>query len=138
METWNRPLPVASGETKPFWDACNRGVFLIQQCDDCRLFQYHYRGFCCHCWSKNVTDVPIQGTGEVWTFSVVERTRMPGFSELTPYVIAVVELTEGVRVLTNVINCDPASIEIGTPVSLTFVRATPEWNLAMFEPVRDS
>jgi uncharacterized OB-fold protein len=131
---WDRPMPVVSGETAPFWDACKEGKFLIQQCEDCERFQYHYRGFCCHCWSSNVRDHPIDGTGEVWTFTVVERNNSPGFRELVPYVVALVELPERIRVLTNVINVDPDAVEIGMPVRLTFVDADDGIRMPMFEP----
>jgi uncharacterized OB-fold protein len=127
-------MPVASGETRPFWDACQRGVFLIQKCRDCHKFQYHYRGFCCHCWSPDVDDYPIEGHGTVWTFTVVERNNSPGFKELTPYVVALVELPEGVRVLTNIVHCNPDSVAIGQRVRLTFVDAAEGFRIPMFEP----
>jgi uncharacterized OB-fold protein len=134
MTEWNRPLPVVSGETKPFWDACREGRFLIQQCADCERFQYHYRGFCCHCWSSDVRDHAIAGTGEVFTFTVVERNRMEGFAERVPYVVALVELPEGVKVLSNIVNVDPDAVEIGMPVRLTFEDAG-DFRIPMFEPV---
>src|SRR5262245_548851 len=115
MAGWGRPVPVSSGETAPFWEACKRGVFLVQKCGDCGLTQYHYRGFCCHGWSSNVEDLPIAGTGTVWTYTVVERNNMPGFRELVPYVVALVEVPEGVKILSNVINCDPDRVSIGMP-----------------------
>jgi len=128
-----RPIPIVSPETKPFWNACKEGIFLIQQCLACRRFQYHYRGFCCHCWSDQVVDVPIDGSGTVWTYTVIERHRMPAFNALVPYVVALIELPQGIKVLANVINCDPDSISIGTRVHLTFVDAG-EIRIPMFEP----
>ncbi len=133
-ETWNRPLPVVSGETEPFWNACREGTFLIQQCEDCEKFQYHYRGFCCHCWSDRVRDHAIDGTGTVWTYTVVERNRMEGFSERVPYVVALIEVPEGIKILSNVVNCDVDSVAIGMPVRLTFADATDGLRIPMFEP----
>jgi hypothetical protein len=132
---WNRPVPVLSPETQPFWDACKEGIFLIQQCEDCRKFQYHYRGFCCHCWSSAINDHPISGEGTVWTYTVIERNRAEGFRDLVPYAVALVEVPEGVRILSNVINCDPHTVEIGMPVKLTFVDAEDGLRIPMFEPV---
>jgi uncharacterized OB-fold protein len=134
--TWDRPLPEMSPETLPFWEATKEGKFLIQQCGDCEKFQYHYRGFCCHCWSSNINDYPIEGTGTVWTFTVVEINRSPGFRERLPYVVALIELPQGIKVLSNVINCDVDEVEIGMPVKLTFEDATDDFKIPMFEPAR--
>lgn len=128
----SRPLPIASPETAPFWEACKRGVFLIQRCRVCGKFQYHYRGFCCHCWADAVDDVPVE-EGKVWTYTVVERNVMPAFRNLVPYAVALVELPQGIKVLANVINCDPDSIAIGMPVRITFIDVG-EMRLPMFEP----
>src|SRR5256885_5682481 len=96
--TWVGQMPVASPETAPFWEACNRDKFLIQRCDDCGKTQYHYRALCCHCWSSNVRDVVAAGTGTVWTFSVVEKNRSPVIAFPPPYVVGLIELDEGPRV----------------------------------------
>ncbi|BCB92076.1 hypothetical protein Psuf_093890 [Phytohabitans suffuscus] len=69
------PQPEVSGETRPFWEACGRGEFLLQRCDGCGKFQYPYRGFCCHCWAGQPRDVPSTGRGTVWSYSVVRRNR---------------------------------------------------------------
>jgi uncharacterized OB-fold protein len=133
MDWGDRPLPVVSPETQPFWDACREGKFLIQRCRDCGRYQYHYRGFCCHCWSSAVEDVPLEGTGTVWTFSVVHRNRTPQFAGLVPYVVALVEVEHGLKIVANVVNCDPESVEIGMTVRLVFVDAG-EFRVPMFEP----
>lgn len=134
MPAWKKPLPVESGETKPFWDACREGRFLIQRCKTCGKYQYHYRGFCSHCWTGEIKDVTASGRGSVWSYTVVYRNRTPGFREEVPYVVALVELEEGVKVLSNIVNCAPEKVKIGLPVRLTFVRANETWNIAMFEP----
>jgi hypothetical protein len=81
-----------------------------------------------------VRDYPIEGTGEVWTFTVVERNNSPGFKERVPYVVALIELPQGIKVLSNVINCDPDTVEIGMPVKLTFEDGTDDFRMPMFEP----
>lgn len=134
MPAWKKPLPVESGETKPFWDACREGRFLIQRCRTCENYQYHYKGFCSHCWTGEIEDVAASGRGRVWSYTVVHRTRMPGFQDEVPYVVALVELDEGVKVLSNIINCAPERVNIGLSVQLTFVRADATWNIPMFEP----
>ena len=134
MPAWKKPLPVESGETKPFWEACREGRFLIQRCRTCGKYQYHYKGFCSHCWTGEIEDVAASGRGKVWSYTVVHRTRMPGFQEEVPYVVALVELDEGVKVVSNIINCAPERVNIGLSVQLTFVRADATWTIPMFEP----
>ncbi|MBI2166512.1 MAG: Zn-ribbon domain-containing OB-fold protein [Chloroflexi bacterium] len=131
---WDRPLPTESGETKPFWEACRRGQYLLQQCRACGKVQAYYRRFCAHCWSKDVEEVVSSGKGAVHTFTVTYQNQTPGFREAVPYVLAVVELEEGVQVLGNVIGCDVGAVRIGMPVKVTFVDAG-EMKVPMFEPV---
>jgi uncharacterized OB-fold protein len=132
--TWHpkRPLPIASAETQPFWDACKQDRFLVQQCGDCSKFQYHYRGFCCHCWSSNVADHEIEGVGKVFTYTVIERNRMDGFADMVPYIVALIEIPEGLKILSNVIDCDPDVVEIGMDVKLGFVDAADGVRLPIF------
>jgi uncharacterized OB-fold protein len=131
---WIKPLPVASGETKPFWDACKEGKFLIQKCKTCNEYQYHYRAFCSHCWFGEIQDIESKGDGNIWSFTVINRNRSPGFIDDVPYVVAMIEIEGGLKIISNVINCDPWKVYIGMPVKLTFTKATEEWTLPMFEP----
>ena len=120
---WTGQIPGRTPETAPFWDACNRGEFLLQRCRDCSKVQYHYRAQCCHCWSSDVEDFASSGEGTVWTFSVVYRNNTRHYKDSTPYVVAVVELEGGVKVFGNVLGCDPESVVIGMPVGLSFSKA---------------
>lgn len=131
---WHGQLPDVSSETKPFWDACNRGVFLIQRCRDCHKTQYHYRAICCHCWSSAVEDLPAKGSGTIWTYSVVMKNRSPVVAFEPPYIVALVELDEGVRVFANIVNCDPNRMTIGMPVQLTFAEAESGQKIPLFRP----
>jgi hypothetical protein len=131
---WDRPRPVSSGETKRFWDACREGRFLIQRCDDCGYSQYYYRGACCRCWSSNVTDVKIAGDGVVHTYTVIERNRTVGFKDQVPYVVALIEIPEGVKVLSNIVNIDPDDVRIGMSVQLAFEHHD-DFSIPVFEPV---
>jgi uncharacterized OB-fold protein len=120
---WTGFLPVTTPETAPFWEAANKGVFLLQKCPDCGKTQYHYRALCSHCWSDNVEDFPSSGRGTVWTYSVVYRNNTPGYKEKTPYVVGLVELEGGVKVVTNIIGGDPEAVTFGTKVEATFAKA---------------
>ena len=133
MPEWNKPLPTISGETKPYWDHCRRGELLIQKCDSCEEYQFYPRGICANCWSNDIQWVTASGKGTVWTFTVTYQNGTPGFAEEVPYVLALVELEEGVRMFTNIVDCDPRSVSIGMPVEVTFVRATDQISVPYFK-----
>ena len=134
QQEWRKPIPGISGETRPFWDAARRGEFMIQHCDECNQYQWYPRGFCSNCWSQNIRYVRASGKGTVWTYTVTYQNRSPGFNEEVPYVLALVELEEGVKVFTNIVDCDPRDVHIGMPVEVTFVPATPRIHVPMFRP----
>lgn len=134
-QTWTRSLPAISPETKPFWDACRGHRLIVQRCRSCSKFQTYYRAFCCHCWSRDVEDVDVPGTGTVWAFTIAYQNKTPGWEDFVPYVLAAVELDEGVKLMTNVINTNPEDVSIGMPVRVTFVDATDEITIPYFEPV---
>ena len=74
------------------------------------------------------------GRGTVWTYTVTYQNRTPGFAEMVPYVLALVELEEGVRMFTNIIDCNPRDVHIGMPVEVTFQTATPQITIPYFKP----
>ena len=135
MPEYTKPLPSVSGETKTFWDACRRGELLIQKCDACGQFQWYPRGICAHCWAQDIKWVVASGEGTIWTFTVTHQNRTAGFVDDVPYVVALVELEEGVRMFCNIVECNYAEVKIGMPVEVTFTRATNEISIPFFKPV---
>lgn len=135
VEVWTGFEPTTTPETAPFWNAANEGVFLIQSCPDCGKKQYHYRALCSHCWSDRIEDFPSSGRGTVWTFSVVYRNNTPGYTEKVPYVVGLVELEGGVKVVTNIVGADPESVTFGTPVEVVFERSASGQNIPLFKVV---
>jgi uncharacterized OB-fold protein len=113
-------LPTPDAETQPFWDAARDGRLLIKRCSACGRAHHYPRPFCPYCWSREVAWEQARGTGTVYTFSVVHRNDLPPFSERVPYVAAIVELDEGPRLMTNVVDCDVDDVAVGMPVSVAF------------------
>ena len=134
MAEWNTPLPTVSGETTPYWDSCRRGQLIIQKCDTCGEYQFYPRGICANCWSKDIQWYQASGKGTVWTFTVTHQNRTPGFAEDVPYVLGLVELEEGVRMFTNIVECEPRDVKIGMAVEVTFVRANDQISIPYFKP----
>lgn len=131
---WNKPLPTIVGETRPYWEACRRGQLVIQRCAACGEYQFYPRGICAHCWSADIRWVEVSGRGTVWTYTVTYQNRTPGFAEEVPYVLALVELEEGVKLFTNIVDCPPPEVRIGMPVAVTFVRANDRVTVPYFKP----
>ena len=133
MPDWNKPLPTVVGEIRAYWDACRRGQLLIQRCEKCGEYQFYPRGICAHCWTESPAWVVASGKGTVWTYTVTYQNRTTGFDQ-GPYVLALVELEEGVRMFTNIVDCDPGQVHIGMAVEVTFQRATDQISVPYFRP----
>lgn len=134
MSEWTRPVPNVNEETAPFWRATREHRLLLQRCAACGAVQHYYRAFCASCWSTDVQDEPASGAGSVWSFSVIWKNRAPGFDQLGPYVVAVVELDEGVRICCNLDVEEPTDAAIGMPVTIGFVDATESFSLPVARP----
>lgn len=132
-----KPLPVILPETAEFWAAARRHQLVIQRCADCGQL-IHFPRFLCHrCLSENLAYVPATGRGLVYSFTIVRQAAHPAFAADVPYVYALIELEEGVRLLANVINTDPETVRVGQPVRVVFVEVSPEISLPQFEPAPD-
>jgi uncharacterized OB-fold protein len=129
-----RPLPTVDPETAPFWSATEDGRLLLCECQNCGLQFYYPRSLCPDCASDDVEGVAASGTGTVYSHTVTEHvSNWPDV--LLPAVVAYVELDEGPRVLTNVVGCDPADVEIGTRVEVRFVETDRDLAIPVFEPL---
>jgi uncharacterized OB-fold protein len=135
MADYTGPLPVPSPESKPFWDGLRRHQLLLPFCRPCGAFFYYPRAACPRCLSADLEWKPVSGRGTLHTFTVVSRGQK-GFPLGPPYVIAIVELEEGPRMMTNLVGiaADPAVVRIGMPVEVTFLDATSGCTLPHFKP----
>ncbi len=134
MPEWTKPLPTVVGETRPYWESCRRGELVIQRCEKCGQYQFYPRGICANCWSTDIRWVKSTGRGTVWTYTVTYQNRTQGFAQEVPYVLALVELEEGVRMFSNIVECNPRDVTIGMPVEVTFVQATGQISVPFFKP----
>ena len=130
---YKKLLPTVVGETKPYWNAAERGQLLIQKCNACSRYQFYPRGFCSHCWSLDIGWVKSSGKGTVWTYTVTFQNRSPGYSEEVPYVVALVELEEGVRMFSNIVECNYQQVSIGMAVQVVFRKATDAITIPYFK-----
>ncbi|MCF8564346.1 Zn-ribbon domain-containing OB-fold protein [Alicyclobacillus tolerans] len=127
------PRPVLDGDSKPFWEAVQRKELLIKQCGDCHQHIFYPRSICPHCFSDNVKWVSSSGRGRIYSYTVVHRAYGP-FRGQTPFVVALVDLEEGVRMMTR-IQGDREKVAIDLPVRVTFEQVDEELTLPYFELV---
>jgi uncharacterized OB-fold protein len=127
-------LPTADDHTRPFWSAAREGRLLVMRCRACGRAHFYPRPFCPHCWSDAVEWEEASGRGGLYTYSVVRRNDLPPFDQRVPYVAAVVELEEGVRLMTNVVECDVDDLRVGMPVAVAFQAIDEEYAIPVFRP----
>ena len=128
-----RPLPFVTHDSETFWEGCSRDELLVQFCRSCGQPQWYPRARCRYCYGYELEWKRSQGKGEIYSFSVVRRGVPETFRELIPYVVALVDLEEGIRMMTHVVNCDPSSVTIGMPVTVEF-REEEGFKLPVFAP----
>lgn len=129
-----KPLPRPNELSKPFWDGLKSGVLKLQRCGPCERFIFYPRTLCPYCMGQELEWIPVSGRGKVYTYTVVRRAMIPGFRDDTPYVFAIVELDEGPRVPTNIVNCAIEDVRVDMPVQATYDDVTAEITLLKFEP----
>ncbi|MER3452581.1 MAG: hypothetical protein C4321_02485 [Chloroflexota bacterium] len=127
-------LPTPDPFTQRWWDAARERRLLVMRCGACGRAHFYPRPFCPFCWSEDVHWEETSGRGTVYTYSVVYQNDLPPFSSRVPYVAAIVELAEGPRMMTNIVDCDPAALRVGMPVEVTFRDETDEVTLPVFRP----
>lgn len=134
--TQHPPLPQPDSTTIFFWEGCREHKLLIQRCMDCGHYIHTPRLICRFCMSTRLAPSETSGLGHVDTFTQPQQPFEQYFIDHSPYVIAVVELPEqkNLKLVTNIIGCDPSEVQVGMPVEVTFVRVTPEITLPMFRP----
>jgi hypothetical protein len=115
-----KPVPQPDADSRPYWDGANQGQFMYQRCRSCTRAQFYSRSLCSHCRSGELDWHAAQGGGRIASFTVVSRAPTAAFAGDAPYVIALIDLQEGIRFMCNVIGCSPDSVRIGLPVKLVF------------------
>lgn len=118
-----RPLPSPEPETAPFWEGANSHKLLIQRCVNCQRHQFYPRFFCGAC-AGDVEWVQTSGNGQVHSFTIVRQNGTPPFDGLVPYVLALIDLDEGVRMMGNVVDIAVEDVTIGMPVEVGFLTVT--------------
>ncbi len=127
-----KPLPVRDPENTPYWDSLKAHRMRLQRCE-AGHFRYPVNPVCPDCLSTQSTWEPVSGRGTVYSFVIVHQVYDPSFKGETPYNVAVVELDEGPRLLTNIVGIAHDHVSIGMPVRVVYEDVTDDFTLAKFE-----
>ena len=137
MPQYAGPIPVPTPETRPFWDATRRHELTLPRCRACGTLHYYPRASCPHCLSGDLAWERVSGRGRLHTFTIVHRGQK-GFPVPTPYVLAVVALAEGPRMMTTLVDVDPTTVQIGMAVEVTFRDVSDTIALPLFRVAKEA
>ena len=120
-------VPATPG-SEPYWEGAKAGKLMVKWCQDCKKPHHYPRGACPHCLSANLEWKQAKGTGEIYTYSVTRR------GGPVPYCIAYVTLDEGIKMMTNIVDCDLDAVRIGQKVKVVFKKSENGTSIPMFTP----
>ncbi len=137
MADYRGALPQPTPETQPYWDGLRQHTLRLPYCAACQAYTFYPRPFCARCFSWDIVWRECSGRGVVHTF-VINHRPAPGFEDRAPYVIAVIELEEGPRLMSNLlldVPPTPDTVRVGMPVQIVYADVTPAVTLPQFRPV---
>lgn len=131
---YKKPVPLPDEASKPFFDGARQHMLMLQKCSACGAVMWPVKPRCDNCWSADIKWVQASGKGTLYSFTLVHQLLHPGFADEIPYNLAEVDLEEGLRIMTNVVGCSNAALQIGMPLEVTFEDITDEVTLPKFKP----
>ena len=114
------PLPAPNADSAAYWSGAKAGKLMLQRCRACGATWFLSRHLCGSCWSDQVEPVEASGRGQVHSFTVIHRAPSAAFAGQVPYVVALIELAEGPRMLANIVGAEARGVAIGEAVRVTF------------------
>jgi uncharacterized OB-fold protein len=135
VTTVAKPVPEITPAMEPFWAAARERRLVVQRCTQCGTLRFPARPRCSACLHAGAEWVPVSGRGDIFSYVVVHQAAHPGFAAVAPYAVVVVQLAEGVRMLSGVTGIGPHELRVGMPVEVTFEARGPDVLLPMFRPI---
>lgn len=120
MAEARKPVPVPSLESWPYWEALKAHRLMMPRCGACGHRWFPPSLLCPACNARDVTWAEVSGCGKVWSFVVMHRVYHPAFAAEVPYVVALIELAEGPRMISNVVGIPPDAVRCEMPVQVVF------------------
>jgi uncharacterized OB-fold protein len=136
MADYNKPLPTPDPVTQPFWDSLKEHAIKLQRCGGCNEHIFYPRTLCPSCGSEDLAWTAVSGRGVVHAFAIPHRHPNPAFGATAPYVVALIELEEGARIMSNLVGVDPTpeAVKVGMAVEIVYDDVTDEVTLPKFRP----
>lgn len=128
-----RPAPVLTDDNQFFWDRARQEQLVTQRCASCHEVRHPPRPMCPHCHSLDWDELALSGRGEVYSYSLLHHPQNPRFDY--PVIPVLIDLDEGVRLVSNLVDIDPGDVRIGLPVAVTFVDTVGEMKVPVFRPI---
>ncbi len=128
------PRPIPEPENQPFWDAVRDGELRVQRCSACGTLRHPPRPMCANCQSLEVEWMLLSGAGSVFSYIVSHQAVHPALVDRVPFATVMVELDEGPRMVSNLVDVEPDDITIGLRVRLAPFRLDDDIALPLFEP----
>jgi uncharacterized OB-fold protein len=135
-EDTGRYLPVIYPEELPFWEGTKKHELWLQRCSNCDTVFYPIGAACPHCFSMKFKWERLSGKGTIHNVVIYHKAWTPWFKDKVPYAVVQVELEEGPRLTTNLLDCKPHDARIGMPVEAAYEDITDEITLIQFRPVK--
>jgi len=135
VSTYTKPLPAITEQSRRFWDAAKAGRLELPRCDSCDSFHTYFEPWCNNCGHEGVHWEEVSGRGRIWANCRFHKVYFPGFKEEAPYNVAIVELEEGPRLVTNIVGLEHGTLDempIGMEVEAYFDPVTPEITIVKF------
>lgn len=129
---YEKPLPTVDPESAPYWSALKQHRLVLKRCLDCGRHHFYPRALCPNCHSDALEWTDARGSGSIYSFTIARRPAGPAFKADAPYVVAVVQLDEGARMMTNIVTDDVDAVRIGQRVAVQFDDVTDDITLPKF------
>ena len=136
MAEYLKPVPIPDHVTGKFWEAAKQHKLLIQRCLECGVRQSLPQPYCRCCLSENIEWSEASGRGRIYSYTITHRPPSLTFEEEVPYTVALVELEEGVRLMSNIVDIKPENVNVGMTVEVVFDDISPTISLPRFRPFR--
>jgi uncharacterized OB-fold protein len=131
-----KPLPAITEENRPFWEGCQQEKLLLQYCERCQHYQFYPRLYCMQCGFEGLRWREVSGHGVIYSYTIIHQNKSPEFTNDTPYNVALVQLEEGPRMLSSIVDIAPEELHVDLPVSVVFEKVTESISLPRFRPRR--
>jgi uncharacterized OB-fold protein len=132
VKKYAKVLPVVDDESEPFWKGCKEHKLMIQKNASTGKLFFYPRAIAPGDPKAKVEWVQVSGKGKVHTFTVIRQNVAPGFRDELPYIVAIIDLDEGVQMMSNIVGTPPEQVTIGMPVKVQFEDVNEEISLPKF------